>query len=258
MKTISFTGICPQCELYEEIYDMMYNDKHWECPSCSLLVHEEQGKALIFKHRGTNEFSFKHQEFKSNLKFSEVDEYSYSNDADILTKPHLIEYLLKEVAQKPYYSIDNLIDTYANYKLGIGSENLYTQQAVHFNIDFEDESIIELLKQRDKLKNYSFQYETERLYHFMLDIVFPKYISNDISWLPEMGMSELQFHLCKKNIPDNNREMIIANPMYSKQVLKALLKDLISIIYFDKTVFLTGDLKLAEQIKKDMFNHSNN
>ena len=37
MKTISFTGICPQCTLYDEQHFMRENGKFWECPNCKAI-----------------------------------------------------------------------------------------------------------------------------------------------------------------------------------------------------------------------------
>lgn len=255
MKTLLFTGYCPQCELYEENYHMWDNGRFWECPLCALQIHIENDKASIFRHRGNHHFPFNYKEYTGKVPFQEVGEDSYPNGIEIHTQPHLIEYLLKSVFQKPYYSIDNLIDYYTDFKLDIGSANKYLDQSHHFQIDFENEDIVGKLQERDKQKNYSFQYETARLYHFLVDNVLPKYASNEISLLPEMGMSQLQYHLCQKNIPDHKRERILQDKAYSKQALKDIVKDLIDIIYFDKMSIFNGDVKLSQQIKKEMYNN---
>lgn len=253
MKTIIFNGNCPQCELYDEHYKMWDNGKHWECASCSLQIQIDGDYASILRHRGNEHFIFNYKEFKGTKEFQEVDEDSYPNGNQIITKPHLIEYLLKQVAQKPYYSIDNLIDSYVQYILKIGNKKFYQEQVHHFNIDFENEEILKVLKEKDKSKNYSEQYKNERLYYFLANNILPKYAANNISFLPEMGMSQLEFYLCKKHIPENKIEQIKVDKSFSKQVLKDFVKDLINIIYFDKPIFLTGDMKLATKIKSEMF-----
>lgn len=254
MQTISFTGSCPQCELYDEYYKMWDNGKYWECPSCSLQINiDGNNKASILRHRGKEHFKFDHKEFKGKIEFQEVDEDSYPNGNQILTKTQLIEYLLKKVLQKPYFSIDNLIDSFVHYKLKIGSRKLYVEQAHHFNIDFETDEILKILRDRDLSKNYSEQYKNERLYYFLINNILPRYGANDISLLPEMGMSQLEFYLCKKHLPDNKREQIVSDNAFSKQVLRDFVKDLVDIIYFNKPIFLTGNIELGKKIKLEMY-----
>ena len=67
-------------------------------------------------------------------------------------------------------------------------------------------------------------------------------------------MSQLQMYLCKKHFPDNERELINSDRSFIKQSLKDLIKDLIDIIYFDKIVLLSGDIKELQKIKKEMYN----
>lgn len=255
MKTISFTGCCPQCELYEEYSVMLDNGRHWECPSCSLQIQLDGDYASILRHRGNGHFKFNGKEFKGEKQFQEVDEDSYPNSNQILFEPQLIEYLLKKVAQKPYYSIDNLINNYISYKLKTKSKNLYFEQVHHFNIDFENEEIISVLRDRDQSKNYSEQYKNERLYYFLVNNILRKYGANDISFLPEMGMSKLEELLCKKHLPDKKREQLNVDKFFSKQTLRDFVKDLIDIIYFDKPISLTGNIELAKKIKLEMFHN---
>lgn len=254
MKNLSFTGDCPQCELYEEYYKLWDNGKHWECANCALQINIDGDYASILRHRGKHHFKFNYKEFNGQLPFQEVDEISHPNGTYILTKSQLIEYLLKKVLQKPYHSIDNLIDSYVSYILKTGSKELYFEQSTHFNIDFEDEKIRNILKERDQAKNFAEQYQNERLYYFLLNNILPKYGANDISFLPEMGMSKLEEYLCKKQLPQRKREQLNADKSFSKQALRDFVKDLIDIIYFDKPIFLTGDIELGQKIKAEMYN----
>lgn len=147
-----------------------------------------------------------------------------------------------------------MIDAYADYKFNGGAQENYWDQMHHFNIDFDNEDIIQTLRKEDEEKKYSDQYQTERLYHFLLNNVFPKYNANDISWLPEHGMSELQLHLCTINIRADKDATLLDNPMYRKQALRSLIKDIITIIYDKKQVPLwNGDPQLAEKIKEEMY-----
>lgn len=253
MKTISFTGDCPQCELYDEYYKMWDNGKYWECPSCSLQINIDGNYASILRHRGQEHFKFNYKEFNGYIELQEVDEEAYPNGTQILVKQHLIEYLLKKVLQKPYYSIEKLVDSYIHYLLKIENKKLYEEQMHHFNIDFENDEILKILRDRDLSKNYSEQYKNERLYYFLINNILPRYGANDISLLPEMGMSQLEFYLCKKHLPDNKREQIVSDNAFSKQVLRDFVKDLVDIIYFNKPIFLTGNIELGKKIKLEMY-----
>lgn len=261
MKTISFTGTCPQCSLYDEEHFMLENNKFWECPNCNLQILVEKDGASIFRYRGEGIFKFNNNKFKGNVPYQEVGLDNYPNGTQILIDKHLVEYLLNSVEQKPKYSIDILIDSYIEYKFNNGSAREYLEQVLHHKFDFDSKDIIEILRVRDNEKNYSFQYETSRLYYFLVDNVFPKFANNDCSNLPEMGMSNLQLYLCKKHFPNNEKERIDSNELLRKQTLKNLIKDLISIIYFDKDIskiLFSGDVKLAHKIKLEMFNDSLN
>jgi len=253
MKTISFTGECPQCELYEEYYFMQDNGKHWECPSCSLQIHIDGKYASILRHRGNEQFKFNCKEFKGKLPYQEVDEDSHPNGEQILVQPQLIDYLLNKVLQKPYFSIEKLIDSYIHYKLKIGSKKLYLEQANHFNIDFENEDIISILEERDPKKGFSHQYKNKFLYSFLVDYVLPTYGSNKLEELFEFEMNQLEIHLCNKHLPPKKFDQLQADKGYSKQALRNLTKDIIEIIYLDSKIFLTGNLTLAKQIKEEMY-----
>ena len=141
MKTISFTGICPQCTLYDEQHFMRENGKFWECPNCNLQILIENNAASIFRHRGKGFFKLNNNKFNGNVPFQEVGSDSYPNGKQILVEKHLIEYLLNTVEQKPEYSIDKLIDTYENYKFKDGSKDEYLKQSLHFKIDFDNDEI---------------------------------------------------------------------------------------------------------------------
>ena len=254
MKTISFTGKCPQCELYDEEHYMRENDKNWECPNCNLMVLIEKDRASIFRHRGEGEFKFNFKNFSGNIPFQEVGEDSYANGTEILNEKHLIKYLLLKVNQKEKYSVDKLIDSYVNYKFNDGSEDEYLNQSTHFSIDFDDDSIIDNLKKRDQKQNLENQYTTARLYDFLLTNIFPKYNQSDNSGLPEMGMSQLQMYLCKKHFPNNKIDLINSESTFIKQSLKNLIKDLIDIIYTDEKIVLSYDIEELQKIKKQMYN----
>ena len=256
MKTISFTGICPQCTLYDEQHFMRENGKFWECPNCNLQILIENNAASIFRHRGKGIFKLNNNKFNGNAPFQEVGSDSYPNGKQILVEKHLIEYLLNTVEQKPVYSIDKLIDTYENYKFKNGSKDEYLKQSLHFKIDFDNDEIEETLGIRDKEQKLSNQYSTKRMYRFLIDNIFPKYYNSDNSGIPEMGMSQLQLFLSLKHFPNNKRDFINSDTFFIRQALKSLIKDLITIIYEGKEVFLTSDPELKLKIKQEKYDTS--
>lgn len=254
MKTINFEGNCPQCKLYDEMHQMRENEKFWECPHCALQILVENNNASILRFRGSGDLKMNYKSYSGSVPMQETGLDSYPNDVQILTSKHLIEYLLLKVEQKPKYSIDNLIETYEDYKFkGMNSEP-YLYQSHHFKIDFENEEIEDILNLRDKERNLSDQYSTQRMYHFLTENVFPKYHNADTSWLPEMGMSQLQFLLCEKHLPEKKRELIQSDRSFVRQSLKNFIKDLITIVYEGKDVVLTGDPQLMLKIKQEKHN----
>lgn len=258
MKTISFTGKCPQCELYDEDHDMRENDKNWECPSCNLQILVEQNHASIFRHRGYGRFKFHFKQFLGNLPYQEVGEDSHPTGRQILIKKHLIEYLLLKVDQKAKYSLDKLIDTYEAYRFNGGNANDYFIQSHKFHIDFDNAGIVEILALRDQEQKLSNQYATARLYYFLVNNIFPKYHNSDNSYLPEAGMSQLEMYLCKKHFPDHKRVLINSNPVFIRQQLKELIVDLIEIIYNNNDVLLSYDPSENLKIRQQKFDISLN
>lgn len=256
MKTISFTGVCPQCSLYDEHILMRENSKFWECPSCSLQILVENDHASILRHRGKGDLRFNHNIFKGNIPFQEVAADSYPNDVEILIEKHLIEYLLLKVDQKEKYSVDNLIDSYEDFRFNGKKSEDYQRQSAHFNIDFDNEEMVEIMQLRDENKNISEQYSTVRLYRFLVDNIFPKYYNSDNSWLPEMGMSQAEMYLSLKHFPNGKRDLINSDPSFVRQSLRNLIRDLIELIYFDKDVVLSYDPAEMLKIKQQKFNNS--
>lgn len=253
METLSFTGKCPQCELYNEASYMGENDKNWECPSCNLQILIEQNNASIFRHRGNGNFKHSVNKFKGDIPYQEVGIDSYPNGTAITTREQLLKYLLLQVDQKPKYSIDRLIDVYENYKFKGESIDDYLEQSFHFRIDFDNEEMVEILQLRDKKQQLSNHYSTWRLYYFLVNNIFPKYHNSDNSCLPEMGMSKLEYYLCRKHFQDHQKDIINSNPKFIRQALKALIIDLIAIIYNNEDVFLTGDLQEMIKIKQEKY-----
>ncbi|QCX53317.1 hypothetical protein [Elizabethkingia sp. JS20170427COW] len=155
MNTITFDGNCPQCKLYDELHQMRKNDKFWECPNCSLQILIEKENASILRFRGSGDLKMNFKGYSGVVPMQETGIDTYSNGVQILTSKYLIEYLLFKVEQKPKYSIDNLKNTYEDYRFRGMDAEPYLIQSHHFRIDFDNEEIEDILGLRDKDRNLS-------------------------------------------------------------------------------------------------------
>lgn len=254
MKSIIFSGECPQCQLSNNNVDMRQNNiPFWECPKCELQIIVENGNAVILRHRGEGNFKYNNFKFKLDCILEETSSDGYSNGIEILDFGHLENYLKTKVDRSKEYTIEKLIDNYVTYKFQNQPKENYIIQSEHFKIDFDDNSIEDELIERDRNRNHNPMYAHSRLYRFLQNIL-EKYYKTDNSWLPEMGMSKIEYYLCTKHFPSYQREKINSNPLFVKQSLKELLFDLIQIIYLDEIILLSYDtselLKIESEMKK--------
>ncbi len=247
-----FSGQCPQCESSNTEVNMRENNmKFWECPECHLQLLIENDKAVIFRSRGTSTFIYRESKLKSSHFFEETGEDSYRNQICINDYNHLKYYIEHSVSKPLKYSLINLIESFVSYKYKNDSKKKYLDQSDHFKIDFEDISIKEKLRNRDKERNYNNLYAQVRLYDFLMRI-FEKYSRNDNSWLPEMGMSKIEHYLCLKHFPTDSAKLINSNPLYVQQSLRDLIEDLIQIIYQDEKLILSYDMNEFYAIEMEM------
>lgn len=252
MKSILFSGQCPQCQILNDKVDMRQNNiPFWECPKCELQILIENENALILRHRGKGEFNYNLLKFDRDCVLEETNSNGYRNGKKILDFNHLEKYLENKVHRSEEFTFTKLIDNYVNYKFANQSKQSYIKQSEHFKIDFEDISIVEKLTERDEQRSQNPLYAHSRLFRFLQNIL-EKYHKSDNSWLPEMGMSKIENYLCLKHIPIHKREKINSNTIFIKQSLKELAVDLIGIIYLDEKPLLSFDLIELEEINKEM------
>lgn len=241
MKSILFSGKCPQCQLSNDNVDMRQNNyPFWECPKCALQILVENEKALILRNRGKGEFIYNLIKFNRECVLAETDYHSYPNGKEILDTIHLEKYIKSKVQQSEEFTFTKLMDSYVNYKFDNKPEDNYRKQSEYFKIDFDDNSIQEKLENRDRERNQNPLYAHSRLYRFLKNIL-EKYYKTDSSWLPEMGMSKIEHYLSLKHFPKHERDLINSNPLFVDQALKELAEDLIKIIYFDEKPLLSYD-----------------
>ena len=253
MKSIIFSGQCPQCQMVNNNVEMRQNNiPFWECPKCELQIIIEKSNAVILRHRGEGNFKYNLLKFNLDCVLEETNSNGYSNGIEILDFEHLENYLEKKVQKSKEFSFTKLIDNYVNYKFENQSKENYIIQSEHYKIDFEDNSIEEKLIERDRNRNQNKLYAHSRLFRFLQNIL-EKYYKIDNSWLPEMGMSKIEYYLCTKHFPSYEREKINSNPLFVKQSLKELASDLIRIIYLDEKILLSYDttelLEVNNEIK---------
>ena len=252
MKSILFSGQCPQCQILNAKVDMCQNRIPFlECPKCGLQILIENGKALILRNRGQGEFEYNILKFDKDFVLEETNSNGYRNGNEIFDFDHLGKYLENKVQRSEEFTFTKLIDSYVNYKFDNQSKVNYLKQSKYFKIDFEDCSLEEKLIERDKRKSQNPLYAHSRLFRFLQNIL-EKYYKNDNSWLPEMGMSKIEYYLSLKHIPSHKREKINSNPLFIKQSLKELAIDLIRIIYLDEKVLLSFDPIELEEINKEI------
>lgn len=247
MKSIIFSGQCPQCQMANNDVDMRQNNiPFWECPKCELQIIIEKGYAVILRHRGEGKLKYNLLKSTLNCILEETSSDGYSNGIKILDTAHLKKYLETKVQHSKEFSYAKLIDNYINYKFENQGKEKYIIQSEYFNIDFDDNSIEETLIERDNNRNQNQLYAHSRLFRF-LKIILEKYYKIDASLLPVMGMSKIEYYLCTKHFPRHEKENITSNPLFIKQSLKELIFDLIIIIYLDEKILLSYDpLELLE------------
>jgi len=117
MKTITFNGQCPACELDAVVVKMRYNICHeLECPTCNLRVYNDEKKlALIYRTRGKNEFALKPApSVFTKIYFTEADlVYDAYSNGSLLLYRHDIQRYLAEVSTKAYKNVlDVLLNSY--------------------------------------------------------------------------------------------------------------------------------------------------
>ena len=254
MEVTIFSGKCPQCQLTNTITETRENYYHfWECPFCQLQIIVEVGCAGILQHRGTGNFQTNLLKLKKDYFLEETNGDTYRNGKLILDKNHLKNYLDNKVQPIAEFSFSKLIDTFVNYKFNNASNEDYNKQSQYFKIDFEDVTIEDKLIERDQINNQNSLYAHSRLYAFLKRIL-EKYYRTDNSWLPEMGMSKIEYYLCTKHFSVHDVKMINSSSVLIKQRLKELALDLIKIIYLNDEVLLSYDLEKMNKIKQEQNN----
>jgi hypothetical protein len=254
MEVTIFSGKCPQCQLANTISETRENNYNfWECPECQLQIIVEGDCAGILQHRGIGNFQSNLLKLKKDYFLEETNGDTYSNGNLISDKYHLKNYLENQVHPIAEFTFSKLIDTFVNYKFNNASNEDYNKQSQYFKIDFEDITIEDKLIERDQINNQNYLYAHSRLYTFLKRIL-EKYYHTDNSWLPEMGMSKIEYYLCRKHFSVHDVKMINSNSVLIKQRLKELTLDLINIIYLNEEVLLSYDLEEMKKIKQEQNN----
>jgi hypothetical protein len=251
MLSILFSGECPQCQLANQEIEMRQNKSDfWDCPECQLQIILEGDNAGLLTFRGKSDFKNSMKKFKLDLILEETNPDSYRNGTMIFDENHMKNFIQNNLDPVEEFTFLKLIDAYVNYKFNNFPKNEYDKQSKHFKIDFEDDTMVDKLRLRDKENNTNPMYAHWQLFDF-LQIVLEKYYHNDNTNLPEIGMSKIEYYLSDKHF-SNDIKRINSNPVFIKQTLKDLIIDLIRIVFLNEIVILSGDLEELKKIKSEM------
>lgn len=254
MSLVVFSGQCPECLLMGKSINMIKNMfPFWECPECHLQISIEEGNAIILRNRGTGDFKYDLSTFKNDFFLEKSDSNSHRNGKIIIDAEQLKKFIKTKVQPCEKFSHGKLIDSYVSYKYGNLSKEDYIVQSNHYNIDFDDTSIEDVLLGRDKQRNHSNLYAHFRLYRF-LKIILDEFYKNCSFLFPVMGMSKIEHYLCIKHFPNDEKQKINSSPIFVKQAFRELAEDLIRIIYLDEKTLLSYDTEEIKKIENEIYN----
>ncbi len=191
----------------------------------------------------------------SFLISEDIVNYKISKQFDGKTENELVQTLISLLKSKviPTYSIKNLVASYIDYRHNGKSEDKYKIQSRFFGIDFNDKRIENSLIRREKAENVLL-HTYINLFSF-LQSIFERIGDANIDWLPEMGMSLLQFRLCKKHVPDMHLQELAYSSEKRKQHLMNFAIDLTEIIYLNKSPMTNPWFELNSYNQGDYFIH---
>ncbi len=191
----------------------------------------------------------------SFLISDDISNYKVAKQFEGKTENELVETLISLLKNKviPTYSIKKLVAGYIDYRHNGKSEDEYKRQSRFFGIDFNDKRIENLLIRREKAENVLLPTYIN-LFSFLQSIL-ERIGDANIDWLPEMGMSLLQFRLCKKHLPDMLSQELAYSSEKRKQHLMNFAIDLTEIIYLNKSPMTNPWLELNFSTNSDYFIH---
>jgi hypothetical protein len=147
----------------------------------------------------------------------------------------LIKLLENKIREKvlPFFTIDNLIRSYVEYKFEQKNEN-YNKQTLFFNIDFDKDMTSEI-KKRDIVEKIDHPHSYRHLYDYLNRFLFIDYYENRIThYFPDMGMAKNQIQLIKKFYPQEDHSKLDSEKGFRKQRILEFTKAVVEILYFNK------------------------
>lgn len=258
MQTFLNDGYCPECQLNDEDIALQLNrDDFWECPKSHLQLAVYGINAVVLKFRGVaqfrNEITKGPDHIDGAILTGAKNDTILSNDVLFNSETEFRDYLENEVEAKLEFTLQNLVDTYTNYKFGNpftfeNSSLPYKRQSKHFKIDFENKNILKKLEVRDAEELVPYNRSYLHLYR-LLSSLFEKYYEANMDWLPEMGMSQIEFEFCKKHLPNAEMQEFNSKPSLVKRRLQAFIVDLTKVIYQNETPVTNPYFAFINQIK---------
>ena len=250
METLLNDGYCPECQLNDEDVQLLLNkDDFWECPKSHLQLAVNGIDAVILRFRAIGQFrsepAYGTYEINGAVLTRAKEDSIFSDHTIFNSEAELKEYLINEVEPPLDLSLENLADSYVKFKYGnpFTKENNplpYKRLSKFFKIDFENRNILKKLEKRDSEEDVPYLRSYTHLYRLLLSL-FEKYYNADASWLPEMGMSQIEVDLCIKYFSVSEAEQTNDDQDVVKKTLMAFMVDLIEIIYQGKKPVINGN-----------------
>lgn len=232
MEPLLNDGYCPECQLINEDVQLLLNrDDFWECPKSHLQLSVNGIDAVILRFRAIGQFrselTYGTQKINGAILTRAKMDSIFSDSTIFNSETELKEYLLNEVEPQLDLSLENLADSYAKFKYGnpFTNENSplpYKRLSKYFKIDFDNSNIIKKLEKRDSEEDVPYLRSYIHLHRLLLSL-FEKYYNCDASWLPEMGMSQIEVDLCKKYFPVSEPDQTNINQKTVKKKLMAFM-----------------------------------
>jgi len=227
MKTLTFKGYCPSCQLSINSVLMRYNvANELECPSCNLRIYEDGKKlALIHHNRGKNEFALKlTPTFNQGLYYTEADLLydTYSNGSLLTNKEDLADYIAEIHPKTSRNLLHVLVDSYIAAFYQDKSLEYYYLISDLVGIDISQT----MFNTEHKTSIYLFQY-----LHFVIEC----YDTNDFEGLENFPMNSSILDIYEQEI-SNYKEVLEQDIFLQKVALQNLIVTVIKNIYMPTEV----------------------
>lgn len=152
-------------------------------------------------------------------------------------------------------TIENLILSFVDYKFN-GRFEEYKRLSRFFNIDFDKDNDNQLQKRSEKEKIETIQWSYVPLNHYLKNILFSNIYDNRISDLDprfQMPMTKGIIHFINKHYPKSTHDKLNTNSEFRKSKIIGFAKDLVEVLYSNKSMFDFNIFFIRNNFKVDDF-----